>query len=355
MRNKLKVGVFFGGISPEHDVSISSAEGIIKNIDRSKFRVIEFFIDKKGVFWTGKNVLEKINLHTKKLYLQRFGVGVKSKNKENLKKADFNLLSKTIDVAFPILHGEGGEDGSIQGFFETLGIPFIEAGVASSAICLDKAVFKGLMSENGIPQTRFIFPDWQYDSHKEIKNKLASVRHNFKFPLFVKPARTGSSVGVYKVKSFGKLNYFINKSRKFDSKIIIEESVEKAREIEISVLGNNVKDIKASLPGQVIPGAEFYDYNDKYKNSKAQFELPANLPKNKIKEIQDIAVKAYKIANCRGLARVDFLLDKNLKVYINEINTLPGFTPISMYPKLWQTSGLKYQDLITKLINLALK
>jgi D-alanine-D-alanine ligase len=339
MQSKIEVGVFFGGVSPEHEVSIASAHGIVSNIDRSKFEVVEFFIDKKGAFWTGKNILKKI----------------KNKNFKNLKKTDFNRLSKTIDVTFPILHGEGGEDGSIQGFFKTLGIPFVGAGIASSAVCLDKVIFKQLMSADKIPQTKFIFLDWQYDSQEDIDKKLVTVKNKFKFPLFVKPARTGSSVGVYKVKSFSKLNYFIKKSKKFDSKIIIEESVEKAREIEVSVIGNSTKDIKASLPGRIIPGAEFYDYDDKYKSNKTQFELPAKLPENKIKEIQSLAAKVYKISNCQGLARVDFLLGKNLKVYVNEINTLLGFTPISMYPKLWEATGFKYQDLISSLILLALK
>jgi D-alanine-D-alanine ligase len=338
-KNKIKLGIFFGGISPEHEVSLSSAEGIINNVDRSKFKVIEIYIDIKGQFWIGNSVLEKIN----------------AKKKNQLKKLDVNTLSKLIDVAFPVLHGEGGEDGSIQGFFETLKIPYVGCDVSSSVVCLDKVYFNQIMHVNKIKQSRFEVIDFKYENTEVIKEKILFIKNNFKMPLFVKSSRTGSSVGVYKVTKPSLLVSAINKSKKFDSKIVIEEGVNNAKEVEVSVLGNSSKDIKVSLPGLVVPGAEFYDYDDKYHNNLAKFEIPVNLPKNKIEEIQDVAIKAYKLTNCGGLARVDFLLDKNLNIYINEINTLPGFTPVSMYPKLWEVTGLSYSKLITKLILLAYK
>lgn len=339
MGKKIKVGIFFGGISPEHEVSISSAQGIISNIDRSKFAVMEIFINKNGDFLMGKNVIES----------------VKSGKIKLLKKLDISNIAKNIDVAFPVLHGMGGEDGSIQGFFKTLKIPFVGADILASAVCLDKAVFKELMTAHGIIQTRFVVLDWKRENQKEIKKKIEFIKKEFKFPLFSKPARTGSSVGISKIKKAGELEKCIKDSKRFDDKIIIEEAVMNAQEIEVSVLGNSNENIQASVPGKIIPGADFYDYADKYQNNATKFELPARLPKEKIQEIQALAVEVYKIANCDGLSRVDFFLDKNLKVYINEINTLPGFTPVSMYPKMWETSGLKYKDLITRLINLALE
>lgn len=334
---KIKVGIFFGGISPEHEVSLMSVGGIISNIDKSKFKVVEIFIDKEGVFWTGKNVLAKVESHDFK----------------TLVKLDLNTLVKKIDAAFPILHGKGGEDGSIQGMLETLGIPYVGARVVASALCLDKALFNQLMWVNGIAKPEFIVLDYERDSKKIINHKIRQIKQRIKPPIFVKPARTGSSVGISKIKKFSEMIKAINLAKKFDLKIIIEQSIEQGKEIEISVLGNSKENYAVSLPGRIIPHKEFYDYNDKYKDNKTMFELPAKLSPSKIREIQSIALRAYTVANCQGFARVDFLLDKKQKVYINEINTIPGFTPISMYPRMWEVSGLSYKRLITKLIQLA--
>lgn len=328
---KIRVGIFFGGISPEHQVSLWSAKSIIDNIDKIKFKIVQFYIDKQGNIWQAENALNLI-----------LGGG-----SARLKKADLNKLSTIIDVAFPVLHGLGGEDGTIQGFFETLNIPYVGANVSSSIICLNKAIFNQLMTIAGIRKPKFVVINNFSSNNLSIIKKL-------KYPLFVKPATTGSSVGISKIKSKNQLDQAIKKASKFDQTVIIEEAVKNCREVEISVLGNSNKTYKVSLPGRIIPHNEFYDYNDKYLNNKAGFELPAKLPLKKIKEIQKIALTAYKLTGCRGLARVDFLLDKNLKVYLNEINTMPGFTLISMYPKLWEISGLTYKKLITKLINLAL-
>jgi D-alanine-D-alanine ligase len=336
---KIKIGIFFGGISPEHEVSLMSARGIILNIDRSKFRVKEVWIDKKGRFWTGADVLKKAE-HGKT---------------RGLASLDLNSLSGMIDVAFPVLHGKGGEDGTIQGLFETLKIPYVGADVAASAVCLDKGLFNQLMVAHHIPKPDFVVLDYARDSKLSISQSMRYVRHKMGWPVFVKPVHTGSSVGISKAKKSKNLTEALRLAKQYDTKIIVEQSVENCTEVEVSVLGNSKKNYAVSLPGRVIPHSDFYDYDDKYKNGKAQFEIPVKLPEKKIKEIQNIALQAYQIANCCGFARVDFLLDKNLGVYLNEINTIPGFTPISMYPKLWSVIGLSYKRLITKLIGLAME
>lgn len=318
MQKQTTVGVFYGGTSPEHDISKISAAGILNNIDRTKFNVIEIFIEKNGEIAT-----------------------------------DISSLKTTIDIAMPILHGEGGEDGSIQGFFKTLKIPFVGSDIISSAICLDKGIFNELMHYNGLPQAKFEILDSYSANDSLINEKINKINKTFNFPLFVKPARTGSSVGVVKVKNSEDLKSAIKTAKQFDNKIIVEESIENCTEIEVAVLGNSIDNIEVSLPGKIIPGAEFYDYEDKYLNNKTIFEIPANLPNHQINKIQQLAKQAYLVANCIGLARVDFLVNET-GIYLNEINTMPGFTPTSMYPKLWEESGLTYKDLITKLISIAL-
>ena len=210
-----------------------------------------------------------------------------------------------------------------------LKIPFVGCDVLASAICLDKAIFNQLMAFNNIKKPKFSIVDFDHDSKNEISAKIITTQKNFAFPVFVKPSRAGSSIGIRKVKQKTNLEKAIKYASKFDKKVIIEEAVKNCQEIEIAVMGNK-NNVKASLPGRIIPGNEFYDYNDKYKNDNAKFEIPARLSPRKTKEIQEIATKAYKIVNCQGLARVDFLLDDKLNIYLNEINTMSGFTPISM-------------------------
>ncbi|MFH1207810.1 MAG: D-alanine--D-alanine ligase family protein [Patescibacteria group bacterium] len=335
---KLTIGIFFGGQSPEHEVSLMSAKNVIAAIDRKRFKVREFWIDKKGRFWTGIKIL----------------VNVEKKEFKNLKSADLNTLNRQIDVAFPVLHGQGGEDGTIQGMFRMLNIPFVGADVLSSSLCLDKGVFNELMQYHGLPKPKFVIIDYQRQATKEIKkNHTQALR--LKYPVFVKPACTGSSVGITKVKERNDLGSAIKFARKYDVKVIIEESVENCLEIEVAVSGNSIDNFKIAKPGRIVPSNEFYDYNDKYIDGKSYPEIPANLPQKTIKEIKRLALEAYRIANCEGMARVDFLVKKNGKIYLNEINTIPGFTAISMYPKMWQASGLSYKNLITKLIELALQ
>lgn len=335
---KLTVGIFFGGQSPEHEVSLMSAKNVIAAIDRKRFKVREFWIDKKGTFWTGTNIIANFE----------------KKQFKSLRPADLNTLSRQIDVAFPVMHGIGGEDGTIQGMFRMFNVPFVGADVLSSSLCLDKGIFNELMKYHGLPKPKFVIIDYQRQSTKEIKKNLSQALR-LKFPVFVKPARTGSSVGITKVKEKKKLPAGIKLARAYDVKVIVEESVENCYEIEVAVSGNSIKDFKVATPGRIVTSHEFYDYDDKYFDARSHPQIPAPLPKKTMVEIQRLALEAYRLANCEGLARVDFLVKKNGKIYLNEINTLPGFANISMYPKMWQASGLAYTDLITRLINLALK
>ena len=334
---KVKVGIFFGGASPEHEISIISAKGIIENIDTDKFVVKEIYIDRNGMMWSDDDVMAKI----------------KDNKAGNLVKLNLNNLKTEIDVAFPVLHGEGGEDGTIQGFLRTLNIPLVGCDVAASAICLDKGFFNELMDVNNIVQPKYVVFDFIDKSYRN--KKIEEIKALLSLPLFIKPARTGSSIGISKVKDFTDLATAIEKAKEFDDKVVVEESVENCSEVEVSVLGDAQTEVKVSVPGKIIPAAEFYDYDDKYKDNNTKFEVPVKLSEEKIKEIQQLAEKAYIVSGCEGLARVDFLLDEENKVYLNEINTMPGFTPISMYPKLWEASGLQYKELITKLIELAIK
>lgn len=335
---KITVGIFFGGQSPEHEISVMSAKNVIEAVDRKKFTVKEFWIDKKGVFWTGTDVL----------------ANVEKKHFKKIKHADLNTLNKQIDVAFPVLHGTGGEDGTIQGMFRMFNIPFVGADVMSSALCLDKAVFNEVMAYHGILKPKFIILDFRRQTSAEIKKNI-NLAMRLHFPLFVKPARTGSSVGITKVKEKAKLATAFACAKKYDHKVIIEESVEGAYEIETAVSGNTINDFKVATPGRIVPSKEFYDYDDKYFDGKSYPEIPAPLPKKTMAEVKRLAIDAYRLANCEGLARVDFLVKKNGKIYLNEINTIPGFTQISMYPKMWKSIGLSYSNLITRLIELAIK
>ncbi len=332
---KITVGIFFGGQSPEHEISVMSAANVIKAVDRKKFSVKEFWIDKNGVFWTGTNVF----------------LNVGEKHFSAIKRADLNTLNKQINIAFPVLHGTGGEDGTIQGMFRMLNIPFVGADVLSSAVCLDKAVFNELMAYHGLPKPIFVILDYRRQTAKELDDKIRQSLA-LRYPVFVKPARTGSSVGITKVKAKSKLGPAILFAKKYDHKVIVEESVENAYEIETAVSGNTIKDFKVATPGRIVPSKEFYDYDDKYYDGKSYPEIPAPLPKKIMSEIKRLAVEAYRLANCEGLARVDFLVKKNGKIYLNEINTIPGFTQISMYPKMWQANGISYTNLITRLITL---
>ena len=311
-KGKLKIGVLFGGKSAEHEVSIISAKNIIKALDKEKYQIFPVKIDKNG----------KFNLNT-------------------LKK---------IDVIFPVLHGPFGEDGSMQGLLKILNLPFVGSSVLGSAVSMDKEIMKKLFKEAGIPIGKFIVLKYgEKITFEKVKKELG-------MPVFVKPVNMGSSVGISKVKNKKEYDTAIKEAFKFDLKVIIEENIA-GREIECSVLGNN--NPIASLPGEIIANQEFYSYDAKYISQESVAEIPAKLPKATIKKIQELAVKTFKILNCEGMGRVDFFVKKNAKghtdVIVNEINTIPGFTNISMYPKLWEASGLPTGKLLDKLIALAIE
>ena len=308
MKRKIRVAVLFGGKSAEHEVSIQSAKNVIAAIDRRKYSVLPIKINKSEKWSPGLN---------------------------------------NIDVVFPVLHGPFGEDGTVQGFLKLMGVPFVGAGVLGSALGMDKDAMKRLLNQAGIPTARFVVANNPSEITFEKAKKILGL------PLFVKPANLGSSVGVRKARNKKEFRRAVKEAFGFDRKILIEEYVQ-GREIECSVLGN--ENPIASLPGEVIPRHEFYSYDAKYIDpGGAELKIPADLPKPIIKKVQKMAVQAFKTLCCEGMARVDFFLTKNSKLFVNEINTIPGFTSISMYPKLWETSGISYSELIDRLIELALE
>jgi D-alanine-D-alanine ligase len=381
---KLRVGILFGGRSGEHEVSLLSAASVVKAIDQNKFEVVPIGISKEGRWLTsgeaerllqGKPVEEARHLRagdpeaTPGAALLAKGEAVVVPPEPAHRQqgmVPFQTATPTrraadrainVDVIFPVLHGTFGEDGTIQGLLELADLPYVGAGVLGSAAGMDKDVMKALFRNAGLPIVKHVTilrGDWETDPKKAEK----LVEKNLKYPVFAKPANLGSSVGISKAHNRKELGPAIYEAAKFDRKIVIEEGVggkkNKAREIECSVLGNDRP--QASVPGEIVPGKEFYDYTAKYLDEGSQLIIPAKLTKAETKKVQELAIKAFQAVDCSGLARVDFLMDpKNRKLYVNEINTMPGFTAISMYPKLWAASGLAYADLIEKLIQLGLE
>jgi D-alanine-D-alanine ligase len=354
---KLKVAVLFGGRSGEHEVSLMSARSVLSVLDRNRYEVIEIGITHQGTWLTGEKVLEALETgSTKKLspvvvspdpsetgiyVLERAGTEVK-----------FKKLSD-VDVFFPVLHGTFGEDGTVQGLFELADVAYVGAGVLGSSVGMDKALFKDVMRTNGIPVLESVVV-----LRSEIQNKLEAVVEKAEkvgaYPLFVKPANLGSSVGVTKCRSRSDLAEGLMDAAQYDRRILIERGVASPREIEVSVLGNSQP--SASVPGEIIPGADFYSYDAKYILDNSELLIPAPLTADQARTFSELAVKAYKAVDVAGMARVDFLLEPtDGKIYLNEINTIPGFTKISMYPKLWEASGLPYASLVDRLIDLALE
>ena len=381
---KLRVGILFGGRSGEHEVSLLSAASVLNAIDQEKYEVVPIGITKDGRWLTaehaenlltGKLMLEPRNLRagdpdttTSAAVLARGEAVVvppEPIHRESglipfqtdapLRRASDRAIN--VDVIFPVLHGTFGEDGTIQGLLELADIPYVGAGVLGSAAGMDKDIMKSLFIAAGIPIVKHVTilrSAWEKDP-KAVEKLVAS---KLKYPVFVKPANLGSSVGISKVHNKKELGPAIEDAAKFDRKIVIEQGVGgnkgKAREIECSVLGNDQPE--ASVPGEIVPIKEFYDYNAKYLDEGSQLIIPAKLAKAQTKKVQELAVKAFQAVDCSGLARVDFLMDpKTGKIYLNEINTMPGFTAISMYPKLWAASGLAYADLIDRLIQLGIE
>lgn len=331
---KIKVGVIFGGRSGEHEVSLVSASSVIKELPKKKFTVKEIGISKDGVWYAGKGVMEKF----------------KSGDLSGMKPVSFEKALKGCSIAFPVLHGPFGEDGTIQGLFEMMKIPYVGCGVLSSSVCMDKVSTKSILENSGIrivPFVSFSRSDFETDSEAIISR----IEKDIEFPCFVKPSNMGSSVGITKVKALDALRMAIDIALGYDSKVLVEKAVN-GREIECAVLGNGTP--RAGELGEVIVGGEFYDFYDKYVDGKSHTEIPAqNLDPSKRIEIQEICLRTYKALDCSGLARVDCFLDRDTgAVYLNEVNTMPGFTSISMYPKMLDAAGVRYPELLTALIDL---
>ncbi len=383
--SKLRVGILFGGRSGEHEVSLLSAASVLKAIDKNKYDVVPIGITKEGRWLTpahAERMLRGEKLHEESGRHLRAGDPQATPGAAVLARGEAVIVppvpqshglipfessqasaaghSIDVDVVFPVLHGTFGEDGTIQGLLELADIAYVGAGVLGSAAGMDKDVMKKLFAAAGLPIVKHVTllrSRWQQDPKKvrrEVESKL-------KYPVFVKPANLGSSVGISKAHDRRELGPAIEVAAGYDRKIVIEQGVggkkQKARELEVSVLGNDTP--QASIAGEIVPSAEFYDYNAKYLDEGSELLIPAKISQKQMKEVQQMAVRAFQAVDCSGLARVDFLMEpgagKAGKIYVNEINTMPGFTSISMYPKLWAASGVEYTELIDRLIALAVE
>ena len=379
---KLRVGILFGGRSGEHEISLLSAASVFKAIDPNKYEVVPIGITKDGRWLTASDAERLLHGNTGEgaraalragdpdstasaAVLQNGEAVVFPPEPHNSSMTPFQTdipvrrasdRAINVDIIFPVLHGTFGEDGTIQGLLELADIPYVGAGVLGSAAGMDKDIMKSLFRAAGLAIVKHVTvlrSEWE-SAPKKVQKLVES---KLKYPVFVKPANLGSSVGISKARDRKELGPAIDEAAKFDRKIVIEEGVggkkNKAREIECSVLGNDKPD--ASVPGEIVPSAEFYDYSAKYLDEGSQLIIPAKLTKAETKKVQELAIAGFRAVDCSGLARVDFLMDpKSRKIYLNEINTMPGFTSISMYPKLWAASGVGYSELISRLIQLGL-
>jgi D-alanine-D-alanine ligase len=369
MDKKLRVGILFGGRSGEHEVSLLSAASILEAIDRTKFDVVPIGITKEGRWLAAgdaRNLLEgDQNQVAKKL---RAGDPEATPGAKLLHEGIPTLLAPepaakggaaaAVDVVFPVLHGTFGEDGTIQGLFELAGIAYVGSGVLGSSAGMDKDAMKRLFKEAGLPIVKHVTllrSEWE----KSPRKAVATIEAALKYPVFVKPANLGSSVGINKAHDRAELKSALTEASRYDRKLVIEQGVggkkARAREFEVAVLGNDAPE--ASLVGEIVPGKEFYDYEAKYLSEGSVPIIPAKLTRAETRQIREMAVAAFRACDLSGLARVDFLMDPGPKrrIYLNEVNTLPGFTRISMYPKLWEASGITYRSLITRLIELAME
>ena len=384
MANKLRVGIIFGGRSGEHEVSLLSAASILKAIDRKKFEVVPIGITKDG-HWLAAGDAHNLLEGDQSAVARRLRAGDPEatpgakllhegiptllapepvESSAALTAGSVRPAAANLDVVFPVLHGTFGEDGTIQGLFELAGIAYVGSGVLGSAAGMDKDVMKRLFAQAGLPIVKHVTvlrAEWE----KQPGKVIAQVEAALKYPVFVKPANLGSSVGISKAHERTELGPALTLAAKYDRKLVVEQGVggkirrggqaAKARELEVGVLGND--DPKASVVGEIVPGKEFYDYEAKYLSEGSAAVIPAKLSKAETKRIREMAVESFRACDLSGLARVDFLMepDGKRRIFLNEVNTLPGFTQISMYPKLWEATGVSYKELITRLIELALE
>lgn len=368
MGKRMRVGILFGGQSGEHEISLLSARSIMRALDKEKYEIVPLGITRDGHWITRGNPLKELvqasNLWQKEQLLANGGIAEAPANGDaagrelvpaDPTRAEMIALGSPLgglDVIFPVLHGPHGEDGTVQGLLELAGVPYVGAGVAGSALGMDKALFKQVMVANGLPVPRWrlvLRSRWR----RERAAVVAELEEVLPYPLFVKPANLGSSVGISKAHDRPELIAGLDDAARYDRRLLVEQGIH-AREIEVSVLGND--DPIASVPGEIIPGREFYDYAAKYIDDTSELLIPAPIPPETARRAQELAVAAFRAADIAGMARVDFLLDRDDgTLYLNELNTIPGFTAISMYPKLWAASGIPYPELLDRLIALALE
>ncbi len=354
-QKKIRVGVVFGGRSAEHEVSLVSASSVMKALDKKKYDVVPIGITPEGKWIFGPHAMAALKEGKGKGEAKE-GIIVPDPTRRGLLRLPGGASAsgvEGVDVLFPVLHGTFGEDGTVQGLFELAAIPYVGAGVLGSAVGMDKIISKILCLRAGIPVAPWVgFLAGEYRKNK--KSILAEIERRLKFPLFIKPANLGSSVGISKARNRKDLLDAIELALKYDRKILVETGIVNAHEIELSVLGND--EPVASVPGEIVSSNEFYDYDAKYVDGKSTAIIPAKLPRPVVRSLQEYAVRAFTVLQCSGMARVDFLVRRSGNaIILNEINTIPGFTSISMYPKLWEASGIPYPRLLDRLIALALE
>lgn len=354
--SKIRVGVIFGGQSGEHEISLLSAQSVMRAIDKNKYDIVPIGITSEGRWLLSGDPLKALTggqMTMPKLLDGPLSRPTVSQVSRALTLGPRRADESPLDVMFPVLHGPMGEDGTVQGLFELADIPYVGAGVTASAVSMDKAIMKDVFCAHGLPVPPylvFLRSQWEQDPEAV----MAYIESKLGFPCFIKPANLGSSVGITKAHDHVELDVALAEAASFDRKIVAEKAVLHAREIECSVLGND--DPIASVPGEVKPGREFYDYAAKYFDPRTQLIVPAPLPDQVTARVRELAIRAFKAVDCAGMARVDFLLSAQTgELYVSEVNTIPGFTAVSMYPKMWEASGLSYAELVDRLIELALE
>jgi D-alanine-D-alanine ligase len=353
-KRRIRVGVVFGGRSGEHEVSLRSARSILDALDPERYEALPIGITKDGQWLASTDALAALTAGESAGQTRAVLPAPSEKGLVTYRLGDQQLaeVGETIDVVFPVLHGPYGEDGTIQGLLEMANVPYVGAGVLGSALGMDKAIQKQIWRSHGLPVVDWLsFTSKQWAARRE---QLAlEVEVKLGYPCFVKPANMGSSVGITKVNAEPELDAAVAEAAAWDRKVVVERAVRAPREIECSVLGND--DPIASVPGEIVPDREWYDYDSKYADSQTQLIIPAQVDPAVAAELRRVAVEAFVVLECAGMARVDFLLEGDGTLFLNEINTIPGFTSISMYPKLWEASGLSYAQLVDRLVQLAIE
>lgn len=344
--HKINLGVIFGGMSTEHEVSVNSGQSVVEHLDESKYNIFPIYIDKNGKWYEYKTIKD---------ISDEFNISIKVYNRKEIN----NIIKylQELDVVFPVLHGLYGEDGTIQGMLELLKIPYVGCHVLASKLAMDKVYTKIILDRAGIKQAKYMYirscgkeykiVEKDFEESKLSMDEICKkVEDNLKLPVFIKPANYGSSIGITRAKTIEELKKGIEEAAKLDDKIVVEENI-CGKEIECAVLGND--EIFASCTGQILPAEDFYTYEAKYKNAESKLIIPSGIECEK--DVQELAIKAFRAIDGKGLARVDFFVTDENEIYLNEINTMPGFTNISMYPKLWEASGIPYTDLLDRLIS----